>query len=50
MACVICKTGQMNDGLTTVTLERRNSLVIVKGIPAAHRPILVLNPLCRIGK
>ena len=35
MKCVICKTGEANDGSTTVTLERRNSVVIVKAVPAA---------------
>ena len=35
MKCTVCKTGEANDGSTTVTLERRNSVVIVKEMPAA---------------
>ncbi|HAX77926.1 MAG TPA: hypothetical protein DCY88_19310 [Cyanobacteria bacterium UBA11372] len=34
MKCVICKHGQTNPGLVTVTLERENSLVVIKKVPA----------------
>ena len=34
MKCVICKHGQTNDGLATVTLERGFTTVIIKGVPA----------------
>jgi YgiT-type zinc finger domain-containing protein len=35
MKCVVCKTGEAHDGHTTVTLERNNTVIIVKGVPAA---------------
>jgi YgiT-type zinc finger domain-containing protein len=34
MKCVICKHGQTKPGLVTVTLERENSLVVIKKVPA----------------
>jgi len=34
MKCVICKHGQTNPGLVTVTLEREESIVIIKKVPA----------------
>ena len=34
MKCVICKQGQTRPGLTTVTLERQNTTVVVKDVPA----------------
>ena len=35
MTCVICKTGTMKPGHVTVTLERQNSIIIVKNVPAS---------------
>ncbi|MDN5848606.1 MAG: type II toxin-antitoxin system MqsA family antitoxin [Nitrococcus sp.] len=34
MNCVICKTGSTASGRATVTLERGNTVVVVKGVPA----------------
>ncbi len=34
MQCVICKQGQTHPGIVTVTLERENCIVILKGVPA----------------
>lgn len=34
MNCVICKQGQTNNGLTTVTLERGSTTVVIKDVPA----------------
>lgn len=34
MKCVICKHGQTQMGLVTVTLERDESIVIIKKVPA----------------
>ena len=34
MKCVICKHGQTKPGLVTITLERENSLVVIKKVPA----------------
>ena len=34
MKCVICKQGQTNKGTTTVTLERGNTTVVIKEVPA----------------
>lgn len=34
MKCVICKQGQTQPGLVTVTLERDESIVIIKKVPA----------------
>ncbi len=34
MKCVICKLGETNAGLTTVTLERGHAAVIIRDVPA----------------
>jgi len=34
MNCVICKTGQAVDGATTVTLQRSDSVIVIKDVPA----------------
>jgi YgiT-type zinc finger domain-containing protein len=34
MECVICKNGNTFEGITTVTLEKDNSVVIIKDVPA----------------
>lgn len=34
MRCVICKHGQTKPGLVTVTLERDESIVVIKKVPA----------------
>lgn len=34
MRCGICKRGQTKPGLVTVTLERDESIVIIKKVPA----------------
>jgi len=34
MNCVICKTGQMVAGKTTVTLQRGETTVVIKEVPA----------------
>ncbi|NEQ25492.1 MAG: type II toxin-antitoxin system MqsA family antitoxin [Microcoleus sp. SIO2G3] len=34
MKCVICKHGQTQPGLVTVTLERDESIIIIKRVPA----------------
>ncbi|MBN2377974.1 MAG: type II toxin-antitoxin system MqsA family antitoxin [Sedimentisphaerales bacterium] len=34
MNCVICKQGQTNSGFTTVTLERDQTTVVIKNVPA----------------
>ncbi len=34
MNCVICKQGQTNNGLATVTLERGPTTVVIKDVPA----------------
>ena len=34
MRCVICKHGKTQAGLVTVTLERDESIVIIKRVPA----------------
>lgn len=34
MKCVICKTGDMVDGRTTVTLQRGETTVVIKDVPA----------------
>lgn len=34
MDCVVCKTGQTKPGETTVTLQRGQTTVIIKGVPA----------------
>lgn len=35
MKCVICKTGHTHPGTTTVTLQRDNSVVVIRDVPAA---------------
>ena len=34
MKCVICRQGLTNNGLTTVTLERGHTTVVIKDVPA----------------
>lgn len=34
MKCVICRQGRTNNGLTTVTLEKGQTTVIIKEVPA----------------
>jgi len=34
MSCVICKTGRLAPGETTVALQRGETTVIFKGVPA----------------
>ena len=34
MKCVICKHGETKAGLTTVTLEKDNSTIVFKEVPA----------------
>jgi YgiT-type zinc finger domain-containing protein len=34
MKCVICKQGQTENGLATVTLERGHTTVVIKDVPA----------------
>jgi YgiT-type zinc finger domain-containing protein len=34
MQCVICKHGDTQPGLVTVTLEQDDTIVILKGVPA----------------
>jgi len=34
MKCVICKQGETQPGLTTVTLERNGLTLVVKNVPA----------------
>jgi YgiT-type zinc finger domain-containing protein len=34
MKCTICKTGETNPGRVTVTLQRGESIVVVKDVPA----------------
>lgn len=34
MKCVICKSGETNEGQTTVTLNRGQSTIIIKDVPA----------------
>lgn len=34
MKCVICKTGTTAAGTVTVTLERNDSVIIIKDVPA----------------
>ena len=35
MACAICRIGDTRPGQTTVTLERDNTTLVVRGVPAA---------------
>ena len=34
MMCVICRTGTTNFGMATVTLQRENSVVVIKDVPS----------------
>jgi YgiT-type zinc finger domain-containing protein len=34
MACVICKHGEMQVGEVTVTLQRNDTIIVLKGVPA----------------
>lgn len=34
MKCSICKNGELKSGIVTVTLQRDNTTVILKGVPA----------------
>jgi len=34
MICVICKNGETRPGTATVTLERDDTTVVIKGVPA----------------
>lgn len=34
ISCVICKEGNLKKGTTTVTLERGNTVVVIKSVPA----------------
>jgi YgiT-type zinc finger domain-containing protein len=34
MMCTICKTGETHPGITTVTLQRDNSVVVIRDVPA----------------
>lgn len=35
MKCLICKQGDTSSGTTTVTLQRGNTTVVIKEVPAA---------------
>ena len=34
MKCSICKTGHTHPGITTVTLQRDNTVVVIRDVPA----------------
>ncbi|HMB32330.1 MAG TPA: type II toxin-antitoxin system MqsA family antitoxin [Desulfohalobiaceae bacterium] len=34
MNCVICKTGQISAGTATITLQRGETTVVIKNVPA----------------
>lgn len=34
MKCVICKTGDVRDGTTSVTLQRDETTIVIKQVPA----------------
>ena len=34
MNCVICKTGELHPGHATVTLNRENTVMVIKQVPA----------------
>jgi YgiT-type zinc finger domain-containing protein len=34
MICSICNTGRTHPGVATVTLQRGNSVIVIKGVPA----------------
>lgn len=35
MICTICKNGEMESGRVTVTLQRNESVIIIKNVPAS---------------
>jgi YgiT-type zinc finger domain-containing protein len=35
MKCTICKIGKMEEGHVTVTLQRENSIIVIKNVPAS---------------
>ena len=35
MECTICKTGKMKEGRVTVTLQRGESIIVIKKVPAS---------------
>jgi len=37
ISCVICKEGNYHEGTTTVTLERGDTVVVIKSVPAQVR-------------
>jgi YgiT-type zinc finger domain-containing protein len=37
MKCVICKQGETRPGVATVTLEREDTMLIMKSVPAQVR-------------
>jgi YgiT-type zinc finger domain-containing protein len=34
MKCTICKTGETHHGVTTITLQRDNSMIVIRDVPA----------------
>jgi YgiT-type zinc finger domain-containing protein len=34
MQCAICKSGQTHPGTTTITLQRDNTVVVIRDVPA----------------
>lgn len=38
MTCVICKSGILEAGTTTVTLERGTTLIVIRRVPATICP------------
>lgn len=34
MKCTLCKTGEMRDGVTTITLERDKTTLVIKDVTA----------------
>ncbi len=34
MKCTICKTGHTHPGITTVSLQRDNTVVVIRDVPA----------------
>lgn len=34
MKCVLCKTGETQPGTVTVTLERNQTVIVIKDVPA----------------
>lgn len=35
MECTICKSGKMKKGKVTVTLQRGDSIIVIKNVPAS---------------